>query len=289
MLVELNNATGKLAVIGDPVDHSLSPLLQNTMLGELGLNYIYMAQFVPRGHTAEWLAAAKTAGYAGFNATMPHKTELLTCLDEVDEEAARYQAVNTVCIREGRAVGYNTDGEGLFRALAAHGVTVAGKRVTLLGTGGAARSTALKLLERGAESLTVCNRTVAKAEALCREAPERMRPMEFTPQALARAAEECDILLNATSLGMEGTEGQFDSLDFVRALPPGAAVCDFIYAPAETALLGEARQAGHATMNGHAMLVHQGILALELFTGTKIDGKTMGPKLEALLKATAEK
>ena len=112
MKVELNNTTKKLCVIGDPVEHSKSPLIQNTMLESLGLDYIYLCQPVPRGQCEQWLACAKFAGYAGFNATMPHKQELVPLMDALDEDARLMGAVNTVCIREGKTYGYNTDGEG---------------------------------------------------------------------------------------------------------------------------------------------------------------------------------
>ena len=107
MLVELKNTTKKLCVIGDPVLHSKSPLIQNTMIEALGLDYVYMAQPVDRGHAAEWLSAAKTAQYAGFNATMPHKVDLVPLMDYLDEDARLYRAVNTVAIRNGIAYGHN--------------------------------------------------------------------------------------------------------------------------------------------------------------------------------------
>ena len=117
MHVELKNTTRKLCVIGDPVLHSKSPLIQNTMLSALGLDYIYLCQPVSAGRAAEWLSAAKVAGYAGFNATMPHKEELLPLMDELDEDARMYGAVNTVCIRDGKYYGFNTDGKGFLASL----------------------------------------------------------------------------------------------------------------------------------------------------------------------------
>ena len=110
MQVELKNTTKKLCVIGDPVLHSKSPLIQNTMIRALGLDYIYLCQPVKAGRAAAWLDAAREAGYAGFNATMPHKLDLAPRMDELDEDAALYQSVNTVCIRDGKLYGYNTDG-----------------------------------------------------------------------------------------------------------------------------------------------------------------------------------
>lgn len=270
MQINLTNTTQKLCIIGDPVLHSKSPILQNAMISALGLDYIYLCQSVPRGKVKQWLDCAAFAGYAGFNATMPHKEALVPLMDELDPLAQKCGAVNTVCIKEGKYYGYNTDGAGFLRALADLGVEAAGKRVLLLGSGGAAKAVAAALAEAGAR-VTVANRTVSKAEELCKMDPAHLTPADFGGETLCRLAGESDILVNSTSLGMEGTGTDFADLSFVDALPAGAAVCDAIYAPAETSLLRRARETGHPTMNGMGMLLHQAILALEHFTGEKLD------------------
>ena len=270
----LDNETRKLCAIGDPVLHSLSPAIHNTMLQALGLNYVYLCQPVPRGRAAEWLAAARLAGYAGFNATMPHKEALVPLMDELDEDARLTGAVNTVCLRDGKAYGYNTDGEGFLRALADEGIHPAGKRVLVLGAGGAAKAVCLKLAQAGAE-VVVCNRTAEKAAALCAHDPEHLRPAGFDLDTLRREAEQCRLLVNCTSLGMEGAGGQFEDFSFLDVLPHGAAVVDLIYAPAETELLRRAREKGHHTANGIGLLVNQAVLALERFTGESIDSAEM--------------
>ena len=285
MLVRLQNTTKKLCVIGDPVLHSRSPLLQNAMIAELGLDYIYLCQSVPRGETGRWLECARFSGYAGFNATMPHKEALVPLMDELDDLSRMCGAVNTVCLREGRAIGYNTDGGGFLRVLADLGVDPEGKRVTLLGSGGAAKAVCAALAGAGAW-VTVCNRTAAKAEALCAMAPDVLTPVGFDGAGLRRAASESDVLINCTSLGMEGTGLQFDDLSFLRALPSEAVVCDAIYAPAQTLLLREAKALGHPIMNGMGMLLHQAILALEHFTGERLDReRAKAAALEALSKS----
>lgn len=281
MQVELKNTTKKLCIIGDPVLHSRSPILQNAMLSALGLDYVYLCQRVSRGETAEWLRCAKFAGYAGFNATMPHKEALVSLLDELDPLSAKCGAVNTVSIRDGKAYGFNTDGGGFLRALDELGIDPAGKRVLLLGSGGAARAVSAALCMAGAK-VTVCNRTVEKAEALCKMYPEAMTPAGFSTEELGWEAGKADILVNCTSLGMAGTESQFDDFSFLEALPQGAAVCDAIYAPAQTELLRRAAGLGHPTMNGMGMLLHQAVLALEHFAGEKID---QGAALAAARKA----
>ena len=284
MKVELTNTTKKLCVIGDPVLHSKSPLIHNTMLAALGLDYVYLCQPLPRGSAADWLQCAKLAGYAGFNATMPHKEVLFPLMDETDEDARLYRAVNTVCIKNGRVYGYNTDGRGFLRALEDLDTTPQGKTVLLLGAGGAARAVALKLVQQGAKAVFVCNRTVEKAAALCAHDPlGRLAPAGFDSATLRRLAARADLVVNCTSLGMEGTQGQFEDLAFLEALPDGVPVFDLIYAPAETELLRRARELGHPTANGLGMLVYQAVFALEHFTDTTIDAAAMAEVLRRVL------
>ena len=284
MKLEVHNTTQKLCVIGDPVAHSKSPLIHNTVLQALGLDYIYLCQYVPRGQAAKWLSCAAFAGYAGFNATMPHKEELVPLMDELDEDARRCSAVNTVCIRDGKYYGYNTDGAGFVRALEGAGVSPAGKRVLLLGAGGAAKAVALRLAREGAAQVVVCNRTLDKARALCGLAPgEPLTAADFDPLTLYQQARRCDLLVNCTSLGMTGTQAQFEDFTFLDGLRPGALVCDLIYSPPETQLLALAREKGHPTMNGLDMLIYQAILALEHFTQTEIDAQAILPRVRQAL------
>ncbi len=285
MQVELKNTTKKLCVIGDPVLHSKSPLLQNAMLQALGLDYIYLCQPVKAGEAARWLEAAKTAGYAGFNATMPHKEDLLPLMDVLDEDARLYRSVNTVCIKDDKVYGYNTDGQGFLQALLDAGFDPRGRRVVLLGAGGAAKAVALKLAQQRVASVTICNRTLEKAQALCDRAPEVLSPAGFDIDTLWAQAAGADLLVNCTSLGMAGAKGGFEDLSFLEALPAGAPVYDLIYAPAETALLARARALGHPAFNGLSMLLYQAVFALEHFTGVSIDAPAMVRRLAPLLEA----
>ena len=286
MMMEVKNSTQKLCVIGDPVTHSKSPVIQNTMIHALNLDYLYLCQTVPRGSVAEWLKVAKFAGYAGFNATMPHKLELVPLLDELDEDAKLFGAVNTVCIREGKTYGYNTDGAGFINSLTAEGISVTGKTIVILGAGGAAKAVALKLSQSGAKKVTVCNRSLDKAQALCDlDANAVLSPASFDDATLCEVVRDCHLLVNCTSLGMEGTGLQFSSFEFLEGLPEKATVCDLIYHPAETELLRQAYIMGNKTMNGMGLLVHQAVLALEHFTQTEIDAKTMLPLIETALQS----
>ncbi|MCC8122451.1 MAG: shikimate dehydrogenase [Oscillospiraceae bacterium] len=284
MRVNLENTTRKLCVIGDPVLHSKSPLIQNTMLEALKLDYIYLCQPVAPAQLAPFLHAAALLGYRGLNATMPHKQALLPLMDTLGEDARRFGAVNTVCIRDGRFFGYNTDGVGFLRALAANGTSPKGLRVTVLGAGGAAKAVALKLAQEGAVRVTVCNRTAERAALLCAlDEQGVLRPAGFDIETLRREARQTDLLINCTSLGMHGTQGQFDDVTFLDELPAGTPVYDLIYAPPETKLLAEAAKRGLPAYNGLGLLVHQAVCSLELFTETSIAFSAVQQALQGVL------
>lgn len=282
MRVELTNTARKLCIIGDPVIHSKSPLLQNAMCQALGLDYVYLCQPVkPEGLDA-FLTAARTLGYAGFNATMPFKELLIPRLDELDPLAAKLGAVNTVCIKDGKLYGYNTDCPGFAAALKGRGFDPKGKRILLLGAGGAAKAAAVGLADAGAARVTVANRTEEKARAVAGLIPGQGAVCGWDLPALTAEAAQCDLLVNATSLGMAG-QGEFENLDFLSALPKNALVSDLIYHPVQTQLLRQAKALGHEAMNGLPLLMHQAILALEKFAGTPVPPEKVIPALEALL------
>ncbi len=278
----------QLCVIGDPVLHSKSPLIQNTMIRALGLDYEYVCQPVKREELSSWLDRVRVEDWAGFNATMPHKEALVPYMDELDEDAKLYGAVNTVCHRNGKLYGFNTDGGGFARALAMANIPIKGTRFVLLGAGGAAKAVTLKLVQQGAEKVVICNRTIEKAAALASHAPEIMSASGFSPAELAAVCSDCDVLINCTNLGMAGSPA-FECLDFLDALPAGVPVCDLIYHPPETALLTRAKVQGHPIMNGLPLLIHQAILALEHFTQTKIDAASMLPLVEQALADVNQK
>ena len=266
----------KLCVIGDPIAHSKSPVIQNAMLRAAGLEGEYTACRVAGTDTAGWLEQAKVEGYDGFNATMPHKENLVSLMDWLSEDARRLGAVNTVCIREGKACGYNTDGAGFLQALREADMDPTGKTVLVLGAGGAAKAVVAKLAQAGAADIAVANRTLSRAQQVCRVDGQAVaHPADFAPDTLCRLARDCGLVVNCTSLGMTGTQGNFADLSFLEQLSPGAGVFDLIYSPPCTPLLQRAQQLGLNTANGLGMLVWQAVFALEHFTQTKLDGAAM--------------
>ena len=274
----------KLCVIGDPVEHSLSPVIHNTILRHAGLPYEYGRVQVKAGDTEAFLRRAVREGYAGFNATMPHKTALVMLADELDADAKLYRAVNTVVLREGKIRGCNTDGRGFLQMLAESGISPQGRTVLVLGAGGAARAIVLKLAQSGAARIFVCNRTLSRAEALAEEFPAQITACPFDQQTLSDCALFSDLLINTTPMGMTAVADQFDSLAFLEQLPGGVPVCDIIYSPPETPLLCRAKELGHPTMNGLGMLIYQAIFALEEFTETEIDAAAVMPSVKAALR-----
>lgn len=277
-----------LQIIGDPVLHSKSPVIQGAMLAALGLDVEYTPHVVRRGELSQYLAWARENGVTGFNATMPHKEDLLPLLDEVDPLAQSIGAVNTVCLRDGKWVGFNTDGAGAVAALK-DGLSMdpTGLTVTLLGAGGAAKAVALALSAAGAERVFVCNRTLSRAQALCGQDPlGRLSPAGFDADTLSGLAAKSQLLVNCTNLGMAGCPCQFEDFSFLDALPPNAAVFDAIYHPAETELLAQAKGRGLRVMNGLPMLVNQAVLALEHFLNEPLDRKAMAAVAAAALNQT---
>ncbi len=260
--------TLKMAVIGDPIDHSMSPFMHGCIIEEHDLNAVYLPFRVTGDETRRFNDAAVYLNFAGYNATMPHKINLVDIVDEIDEEAALYGAINTVRIRDGRTRGFNTDARGLIAALNRRGVKLSGADIMIIGAGGAAGSLIYGFDRSGASSVTVLNRTLSKAEKLA-SCIESGRALELNHDNLCRSAADSDLIVNCTPMGMSGVKDDFEDLSFLDN--SNAFVCDLIYNPWETRFLAEARRRGLQTMNGLDMLIFQGILSFEIFTDYRLD------------------
>ncbi len=273
----MNPAKLKLfALIGDPVEQSLSPPIHNAAFRALGLNCAYVALRVPKQFLTDAIGGIRALNIAGFNITTPHKIGIVGLLDELDESASLVGAVNTVKNDRGKLIGFNTDGEGALRALKEKVGSVRGKEVVLLGAGGAARAIAFSLSKAGAR-LTIANRTVPRAKALASTIGQKLG-MEVKVASLNRAEltgalKNADVLINATSVGMSPKAGQ--TLVSASMMHRGLVVYDIVYEPLRTKLLREARRAGGRTIDGLGMLVHQGALAFEIWTGKRAPIKVM--------------
>lgn len=259
--MEISGTTKVVAILGHPVSHSLSPAMHNSAFSKMGLDYRYIALDVHPSDLRTAIEGVRVMGFAGLNITVPHKEAVMPMLDKVDPEASFIGAVNTIVNSNGKLIGYNTDGRGFMRSLQEESIEVKGKKVFLVGAGGAARAVSWYLAEGGSD-LSIYNRTPEKAELLVGDLA-----INFTNVRQADSQEglgEADILINSTSLGLNsGDPMPFDP----SGLKTGAAVVDLIYQ--DTRLLQQAGQAGHKTLNGLGMLLWQGVLSSEIWTGQK--------------------
>ncbi len=267
---------GVFALIGDPVEGTLSPAMMNAAFRSLGLSHGYVPVRVRAELLADAVAGFRAMGVAGFNITIPHKISVITLLDKLDASAEAIGAVNTVKNVRGRLVGYNTDGAGALRHLEGNVGKIKGKRVLMLGAGGAARAIGFSLAGAGAE-LTIANRTGGRARELAAAIGRRLKvhvgSMPMGRAQLQAAIEGSDILVNATSVGMRPDEGK--TLVTAGMMHRDLAVFDIVYKPLRTRLLREAVVAGAVTVEGLGMLVQQAALAFEIWTGKKAPIKVM--------------
>jgi shikimate dehydrogenase len=249
-------------LIGDPVEHSISPLIFNTLFKHLGVNGVYLAFNVKPENLADAVSGFKAIGIKGFNVTIPHKIQIIKFIDYVDAEAKLINAVNVVNNCNGVLKGYNTDGYGALKALKSFDVRISGKTVTLIGAGGASRAIAFTIAYENPGKIYIVNRTLSRAEELAYSLRGRVdvRPCSFND---LYAFKEADIVINCTPVGMHPSvdESPFDC----SLLKDECVVMDIVYNPVETKLLKEAKALGLKTINGVPMLVYQAALAFKIW------------------------
>ena len=258
------NITGKTKItglFGYPVEHTLSPAMHNAAFEHLGLDYCYLPFLVHPNSLGKAVDSIRALTMAGVNITVPHKEAVIPFLDDVNEEAAFIGAVNTIVNREGRLAGYNTDGRGFMRSLGENGISVEGKKVLLVGAGGASRAVGYYISETAA-SLAIHDIDRTRLDKLASD----LSNIRGNVTALSQIDNPAgfDIIINATPLGLK--EGDPSPVD-ISALSPMQTVCDLIYK--RTALLEVAAQKGCRTLDGLGMLLWQGVLAFELWTSVE--------------------
>jgi shikimate dehydrogenase len=271
----ISGKTRLLALIGHPVSHSLSPAMHNAAFAADGLDFIYVCLDVVPDDLPAAVEDAAALNLRGFNITMPHKRAMIPLLDELDVGARISGALNTVVIEDSTLRGYNTDGSGMVLACREAGVELAGKRVLLLGAGGAAAAIALAFSAEGSGELCVVNRSLEHAvELRDKLRGVGLKKVEVYPrEALDEAALDAEVIVNATPLGMK--DG--DPLPIPAGhLNEGRAVCDAVYRPdRETPLVREARERSTRAVTGERMLLYQGVQAQRLWTGREPNVKAM--------------
>jgi len=257
----------RAGIIGRPVRHSLSPAFQGAAFEACGLDVQYELWDTAPEALAGRLVSLRAPEFLGANVTIPYKEAVIPLLDELGGQSARAGAVNTIVNRDGRLFGFNTDGPGFVSALKDEaGFDPAGRSILLLGAGGAARGIAFALAEARVGSLTIANRSLQRAERLAGDVTTAMAgPVDAiaTPTSLL----PYDCVVNGTSVGMHGGSAPGQSPVNLETARPGTLVADIVYAPLETPMLHAAKARGLPVLGGLAMLVYQGALAFELWTG----------------------
>lgn len=281
----LTGKTRNLGVMGWPIAHSLSPVLQNAAIVKAGLDYVYTALPVRPEQLPEAVNGLKALQFRGWNVTIPHKAAIIPLLDEIDEDARMIGAVNTVVNDDGKLIGYNTDMTGFIQALLDQGFNPADREVVLLGAGGAARAVVWGLIKAGARGIHIGVRRPEKVQPLVAEFHSYgvLDVCHWKSQMFQQWLQTTDLLVNTTPLGMTPHLDGMAPVDWSK-VNPSAFAYDIIYTPAETRFLREARLCGHVTLNGEAMLAGQGAAAFQLWTGVRPDLSLMKQKLRKALQ-----
>ncbi len=266
----LTGHTRVVGVIGDPIEHSRSPQMHNAAFAKAGLDYVYVPFHVRSDELAQAIAGFKALNVVGINVTLPHKQAVIPYLTSISREAELIGAVNTLTFLEDGIHGDNTDAPGVLRALEENGALSipVGEDVVVLGAGGAARAVVVAFALAGVASITIANRTTEKAIALAAEMQRKtnvpMQGMGLTDTRVSAAVRQSTLLVNTATASMDLTQPLLISVDWLQ---PNAIVYDIVYTPPVTPLMAAAAERGCQTLGGIGMLIHQGAIAFEKWTG----------------------
>lgn len=264
-----------LGVIGDPIEHSLSPVLFEYVLRELNLPYRYRAFHVKPDELRDFLNRARVEGMIGLSVTIPHKERVIPLLDALDAQAEKLGAVNTISNEQDRLVGYNTDVLGFSRSLEVRGINLKDQHAVVLGAGGAARAVVYALIALGVHEIILANRSHQRVEQLSLQAISktgfrRICSLDLSDSKLAGAIQQASLLVNATPVGMQPLVDACPVSEF-SCLHEGLIVYDLIYNPPRTRLLREAQNRGARVISGLDMLIYQGIESLQLWAKRELE------------------
>lgn len=275
--MEITGRTKIVGVIGDPVEHSCSPPMHNAAFREIGMDYVYVPFRVRPEQLPAAIAGFKALNVAGINITLPHKKVVLPLMDSVSQEAELIGAVNTMVFRSGMVEGHNTDARGFIASLREEGIgNIKGMKVVVLGAGGGAQAVVVGLALEGVERITIVNRTHEKAIQLAEDISGKtnilVEGISLDDEHLPQHISESHLLVSTITAGMD--------LSIPLVIDPGwlhrdLIVCDIVYIPPETNLLRAAAERGLRTVGGMGMLVHQGAISFQLWTGRQPSVKTM--------------
>jgi shikimate dehydrogenase len=260
-----------VGLIGHKLKHSISPQFQQAAFDYLGLDICYEVWETGKDDLPKVVEGIRDPSKLGANVTIPYKEAVLPLLDDVDNDARRIGAVNTIVNRGDKLIGYNTDASGFMRALRDDGAfSPRNKRVVLLGAGGVARAVGFALVDAGVKKLVILNRTQSRGEALAwdlKVSDAEVVALSWKDGRTLTALGECDLLVNGTSVGMKDSAGEGRSPIGIGLIPKRALVYDVVYNPIETPLIAAANKAGARTLGGLPMLVYQGAASFEIWTG----------------------
>lgn len=281
--MEINAHTQLCGLLGNPVEHSLSPAIHNAAFEKLGLNFVYLA-FKVEDLPGAVKGLRALGNLRGFSVTIPHKVAIIPLLDEVEQTAKNIGAVNTIVIENGRLIGSNTDASGALRALTEAGVALRGEKVLMLGSGGAARAIAFALAAgTGIAKLTLLGVDEKERTGLAKDLKAKtslqLADGAITDDAMRRAIEESKVLLHCTPLGMHPNVRE--SCVPATLLKPHLTVMDIVYNPLDTKLLTDAKAAGCRTIRGIDMFLNQAVGQFELWTKQKAPADVMRQVLES--------
>lgn len=272
----ISGKTRVCGVIGDPIEHTLSPTMHNAAFEALKLDYVFLAFKVKSAEVGNAMSGMRALGIHGLNVTMPHKNAVVKYLDEVDPAGKVIGSTNTILNKNGRLLGFNTDGVGALNALEQNGVEPRGKKVLLLGAGGAAKAIAFTLMQE-VDELVILNRTPKPATELANLLKQKFNKKvianALTPETIKDNLADSDVLINATSVGMKPNANQTPVPP--EWLKPDLAVMDIVYNPLETKLAKDAKAVGAKVVSGVEMLVHQGVASFEIWTACKAPVEVM--------------
>ncbi len=263
----ISGKTKIYGIFGYPVEHTFSPAMHNAAFKKLALDACYVPFAVRPEHLGDAARAVVPLGLRGLNVTVPHKEKIIPYLDELSEEARLIGAVNTVEVKDGRLIGHNTDGRGFLRSLKEQTrFNPRGKKILFIGSGGAARAVAFSLALSGAAKIVFRDIDTRKAGALALDIRERtgVEAASITDDALAACAVEADCLVNATPLGLKKTDALPLLAEYIQERH---LVCDLVYNPPETKFLKAAKMRKARRLAGLGMLLFQGVIAFEIWTG----------------------
>ncbi|WP_066257740.1 shikimate dehydrogenase [Neobacillus drentensis] len=261
------------AVLGNPIGHSMSPVMLNDLFSYYNIDAVYLPFQVEDADLHDAVKGLKTLGVGGFNVTVPHKSNIIPFLDGIDELAANIGAVNTVVNENGQLIGYNTDGPGFLKGLNAFLPKIADQKVLMIGAGGAARAIYFTLAKENPTVLNIANRTVERAQELINDCPYSVSSSAISFDEVSQSIGEYDLIIQTTLIGMSPKIG-VKPVELIN-IRKETFFCDIIYNPLETQFLQEARIHGANIQNGLDMFVYQGALAFEKWTGIFPDVERM--------------